>query len=166
MQMVTHGVYRKTGKSLCSGHVKPNPKMRLNTRSRGILKLGGVGGGKALVWHTIEGEWCGAAAASAYSDTVLPALATPEVERAYCTLCQCNQPHRRHCQHYTVTGPCTARPVRAMYCHDTLCTRPLNFRCGLFHPPPNRPLLPHQIKPAWGTGDGQKFASKYVQTYV
>ena len=33
---VTRGVYRKTGKSLRSSHVKPNPEMRLNAGSKGV----------------------------------------------------------------------------------------------------------------------------------
>ena len=68
------GVYRKKQKSLRSGHVKPDPKLRLNTGTKGILKMGGVGGGRVLVWHTVQGTWSGATAASAYKDVVLPAL--------------------------------------------------------------------------------------------
>ena len=40
------GVYRKKGKSLRSGHVKPDPKLKLYTGGKGVLKAGGVGGGK------------------------------------------------------------------------------------------------------------------------
>lgn len=48
------GAYRKKGKSLRSGHVKPNPKLRIATGAKGILKMGGVGGGKVLAWRTVE----------------------------------------------------------------------------------------------------------------
>ena len=68
------GVYRKKGKSLRPGHVKPNPKMKLNTGPKGILKAGGVGGGRVLVWETIGGQWCGDAAEELYTDVVAPAL--------------------------------------------------------------------------------------------
>ena len=68
------GVYRTIGKSLRPGHVQPHPKLRLNTGAKGILKMGGVGDGKVLVWHTIQGEWSGAAAEEAYTTIVSPAL--------------------------------------------------------------------------------------------
>jgi hypothetical protein len=68
------GVYRKKGKSLRSGHVKPDPKLRLNTGTKGILKMGGVGGGRVLVWHTIVGHWSGAVAAKMYKEVVTKAL--------------------------------------------------------------------------------------------
>ena len=68
------GVYRRRGKSLRPGHVKPHPKMRLPLGSKGILKAGGVGSGKVLVWHTITENWGGEQAASLYRDVVLPAL--------------------------------------------------------------------------------------------
>ena len=51
------GVYRKKGKTLRPGHVKPHPKTRLATGPKGFLKAGGVGGGRVLVWHTIEKQW-------------------------------------------------------------------------------------------------------------
>ena len=70
----TRGVYRKKQKSLRAGHVKPDSRLHVSTGSKGILKMGGVGGGKVLVWHTIVGSWGGEAAASAYKDAVLPAL--------------------------------------------------------------------------------------------
>lgn len=69
------GVYRKKGKSLRPGHVKPNAKMKLGTGSKGILKAGGVGGGKVLVWHTITGRWGGDAAADLYKNVIAKALA-------------------------------------------------------------------------------------------
>ena len=68
------GVYRKKGKSLRPGHVKPHPKMKLATGPKGILKAGGVGGGKVLVWYTIPGRWGGDAAEHLYTEVVAPAL--------------------------------------------------------------------------------------------
>ena len=41
------GVYRRKQKSLRSGHVKPDSKLRLNTGAKGFLKMGGVGGGRS-----------------------------------------------------------------------------------------------------------------------
>lgn len=67
------GVYRKKGKSLRSGHVKPDPKLKLYTGGKGVLKAGGVGGGKVLVWHTL-GRWNGEAAANVYNNVIAPAL--------------------------------------------------------------------------------------------
>ncbi len=68
------GVYRKRGKALRSGHVKPNPKMKLATGAKGILKAAGVGGGKCLVFHTVEGRWGGDAAEELYTEVMTPAL--------------------------------------------------------------------------------------------
>ena len=81
------GVYRKKGKSLRSGHVKPNPKLRLSLGTKAVMKSGGVGGGKVLVWHTINGAWCGDKAAEVYTDVVKPALQKhyPTVKR-FCVL--------------------------------------------------------------------------------
>ena len=56
------------------GHVKPNSKLHLGMGGKGILKAGGVGDGKVLVWHTIEGTWSGDTAAGFYKDVVRPAL--------------------------------------------------------------------------------------------
>ena len=68
------GVYRKKGKGLSLAHVRPGRKLRLPTGSKSILIGGGVGGGKVLVWHHIEDNWCGAEAARFYKDAVKPAL--------------------------------------------------------------------------------------------
>ena len=68
------GVYRAKGKSLNASHVKPNPKQHLSLGTKGIFKAGGVGGGKVLVWHTIDQVWGGNAAEKLYRDVVSPAL--------------------------------------------------------------------------------------------
>lgn len=68
------GVYRQKGKSLRPGHVKPNQKQHLSLGVKGILKAGGVGDGKVLVWHTIDGAWSGDQAAALYANVVHPAL--------------------------------------------------------------------------------------------
>ena len=68
------GVYRTKRKTLRPGHIKPDPKLRAQTGAKGFLKLGGVGGGKVLVWKTIHEQWSGAEAASAYKNVIAPAL--------------------------------------------------------------------------------------------
>ena len=86
------GVYRKRGKSLRAGHVKPNPKMRLATGMKGILKTGGVGDGKALVWHTIDCVWGGDEAARVYSDVISPALKDHYPTKRAFTMLEDNDP--------------------------------------------------------------------------
>ena len=68
------GVYHLKNKSLRSGHVKPNQKLKLGLGNRSILKAGGVGGGKVLVWHTVKGAWSGSSAAAFCKNIVGPAL--------------------------------------------------------------------------------------------
>jgi len=70
----TRGVYRTKGKALRKSHVKPSPKLKQSTGVRGILKAGGVGNGKVLVWHTVEKQWSGAEAENLYKNIVAPAL--------------------------------------------------------------------------------------------
>ena len=54
---------------------------------KGVLKAGGVGNGKVLVWHTIEGRWGGAAATALYTDVIKPALeGSYGAKRRYCLL--------------------------------------------------------------------------------
>lgn len=53
-----HGTFRTPGKSLERQHVKASRKMRLNTGARSILIAGGIGNGKALLWHAVEEQWC------------------------------------------------------------------------------------------------------------
>ena len=57
-----------------SSHVKPSGKLKLAQGAKGILKMGGVGGGKVLVWHTITEVWPGKTAADTYTSVVQPAL--------------------------------------------------------------------------------------------
>lgn len=83
---MVRGVYRKKGKSLRSGHVKPNSKLHLGLGGKGVLKAGGVGNGMVLVWHTIDGTWSGETAASFYKDVVRPSLDEQYGKRKYCIL--------------------------------------------------------------------------------
>ena len=56
-------------------------------RSKGILKAGGVGDGKVLVWCTIDGKWSGDKAAEFYKGAVQPALKTHyPLKRKFCIL--------------------------------------------------------------------------------
>jgi hypothetical protein len=68
------GVYRKRGRSLRPGHAKPNPKLKQSTGVKGILKAGGVGGGRVLVWHTVDARRGGDEAENLYENVVTPAL--------------------------------------------------------------------------------------------
>ena len=86
------GTYRKKGKQLTSAHVKPNPKLRLQTGSKGILKLGGVGGGRVLVWETINGSSGGKMAADMYTNVILPALKAAYPAAKKFTLLEDNDP--------------------------------------------------------------------------
>ena len=71
-RMKVRGVYWTSGKSLRSSIVKPNTKLRQNTGSKGVLIAGGVGGGRVLIWHEVEGSWCGTVADDFYRDCVGP----------------------------------------------------------------------------------------------
>ena len=59
---VVRGVYRKRGKSLKPGHVKPNPKLRQSTGVKGFLKAGGAclvlnqGGWEAKLQTEVSGH--------------------------------------------------------------------------------------------------------------
>ena len=75
------GAYRKAAKKgegratkIQSCFVKPSPKLRTNLGSKGVLKMGGVGAGKVLVWATVEGRWSGEKAAEMYKKVVASAL--------------------------------------------------------------------------------------------
>ena len=83
---MVRGVYRTKSRSLRPGVVKPNGKLRAGF-PKGIVKAGGVGGGKVLVWETIDGTWCGAKAAKLYTDAVLPAVKERYgAKRRFCSL--------------------------------------------------------------------------------
>ena len=72
------GVYRTRGTGLKGSHCKSSKKLKQSTGAKGFLIAGGVGNGKVLVWHTLQGQWSGEAAADLYIKVVLPAL-----KRAY-----------------------------------------------------------------------------------
>jgi hypothetical protein len=95
------GVYRKKQKSLRPAHIKPNPKLRLSTGAKGILKMGGVGGGKVLVWETIHGAWSGEQAATMYGSVVAPALKKRYQGRGAFTILEDNDP----------TGNCSKKGI-------------------------------------------------------
>ena len=86
------GAYRKAEKRLTSAHVKPSPKTRVNLGGKGVLKCGGIGGGKVLVWQTVEKKWSGARAAEMYTETILPALRKHYPGRSKFTILEDNDP--------------------------------------------------------------------------
>jgi transposase len=69
-QHATHGAYRRPGKGLCGGYVKPKEgNLRHNTGAKGVLLHVGIGGGKVVAVHEVaRGRWSGQAAATFYKD--------------------------------------------------------------------------------------------------
>ena len=75
-----------------SCYVKPSAKLRPGGGVKGVLKRGGVGGGKVLVWKTIDGRWSGDKAAEMYTTVIKPALKKHYPKRAKLTLLEDNDP--------------------------------------------------------------------------
>ena len=75
-QQKVRGCYRKKGKGLNPGHVKPSPKNHGSSgfAKKGALVMGGVGGGSVFVWHVIDDRWSGEVAASVVNTVMKPAL--------------------------------------------------------------------------------------------
>jgi hypothetical protein len=71
---LVRGAYRTKTKSLRPGHVKPDPKMRLATGSKGILKMGGV---RAYVRTYVRTY-------AAYAVLVVPFTAARRTPGLYC----------------------------------------------------------------------------------
>ena len=69
-----HGSFRLKKKSLEQHHVKQSPKSRINTGARGVLITGGLGAGKALLWHVVDRQWCAEVAAEMYEGPLLSCL--------------------------------------------------------------------------------------------
>ena len=89
------GVYRKKGTktdAIKPCYVKPSPKLRTNVGTKGVLKMGGVGGGEVLVWETIDDKWCGDKAFDMYQNVVFPALKKKYPGRSTFTLLEDNDP--------------------------------------------------------------------------
>lgn len=89
-QRRVRGVFRKKGRSLMKGMVKAS--RALKAAGRGVLVAGGVGSGKALVWHVIEGKWGGDTASSFYRKVVHPSLKAQHPRRQRFTLLEDNDP--------------------------------------------------------------------------
>ncbi|CAE7511472.1 F52C9.6 [Symbiodinium pilosum] len=63
----TFGAYRRPGKGLCAGYVKPKEgSLRHNTGAKGVLLQVGVGGGKVVAVHEVKSRWNGQAAVTFY----------------------------------------------------------------------------------------------------
>ena len=63
----TFGAYRKPGKGLCVGYVKPKEgSLRHNTGAKGVVLHVGVGNGKVVTVHEVRGRWNGEAARTFY----------------------------------------------------------------------------------------------------
>ena len=68
------GAYRKRGKSLRAGLVKPHAKLKQYTGAKGVLMAGGVGAGRVMLWHHIDETWSGRTARHLYEDVMAPTL--------------------------------------------------------------------------------------------
>lgn len=92
------GVYRSKGKSLKPGYTKPGKGQRQNTGTRGVLVAGGIGHGRVLVWHVIEGTWCGKEAEHLYTHAVAPALKKQCPSKTKFTILEDNDPTGNQCR--------------------------------------------------------------------
>ena len=63
----TYGAYRKPEKGLHKAYVKPKGKLQHNTGAKGCLIQAAVGNGRVMMWHQVDGSWCGRAAEALYS---------------------------------------------------------------------------------------------------
>ena len=92
-------------------------KNRMNTGAFATV-CAGISGGRIVLLEYLAKVWNGAAASHLYRTAIINRCSlsawrritrdTPEVERTYCTLYQCNQPYRPNCQHSAVAGPSRA----------------------------------------------------------
>ncbi len=75
-QQRVRGCYRKRGKGLNPGHVKPHAKNHGDAgfAKKGALVMGGVGGGSVFLWHVIDRRWSGETAADVVKNVMQPAL--------------------------------------------------------------------------------------------
>ncbi len=61
-QHATHGAFRSPGTGLAQGYVKPSRRVKFNTGARNVLIIAGVGNGRVLMWHHVQGgRWSGEA---------------------------------------------------------------------------------------------------------
>jgi hypothetical protein len=92
-QHATYGAYRAPGKGLCGGYVKPKKSLNFNTGAKSALVLGGVGGGRMLLWHTVsDGRWSGQAAAKMYTGPLRRALNKNYPGKRKCFVLEDNDP--------------------------------------------------------------------------
>jgi hypothetical protein len=92
-QHATFGAYRAPGKGLCGGYVKPKKSLNFNTGAKSALVLGGVGGGRMLLWHTVsDGRWSGQAAANMYAGPLRRALNKKYPGKRKCFVLEDNDP--------------------------------------------------------------------------
>ena len=69
------GADRLPGKSLQRSHVRAGRGLRQNSGGRGVCVCGGVGAGRVLLWHVVEGKWNKKSAADAVRGPIKAALA-------------------------------------------------------------------------------------------
>ena len=89
-QRKVRGVLRRRGKSLMKGLVKSARSLKAG--GRGVLVAGGVGSGKALVWHVIDRNWSGDVASAFYRSVVAPSLRAQHPHRQRFRILEDNDP--------------------------------------------------------------------------
>ena len=68
------GQYRAPGKGLSGAYVQVSKRLQYNPGARGVQVLAGVGNGKVLLWHYINGPWNSSVAAQLYTGPVRATL--------------------------------------------------------------------------------------------
>ena len=75
-----------------SAYVKPSGELRAGGGVKGVLKLGGVRGGKVLVWDTVDEQCSGDTAAKKYTEVTKPALKKRYPNQKTFTILEDNDP--------------------------------------------------------------------------
>ncbi len=87
-----HGTYQTAGRGLQSEHVKHGRQLRQGSGYRGVMVCGGVCSQGVVLWHVIDGQWCGRAAADVHSDPMRDALRRAFPEKRSFKLLEDNDP--------------------------------------------------------------------------
>jgi transposase len=68
------GTYRTSGRGLHAEHVRPGRGLRQGSGVRGVCVTGGACSEGIVLWHIVNGTWCGETAAEVYRGPILKAL--------------------------------------------------------------------------------------------
>ena len=79
------GAYRGRARNLSDGYVKPKATLKQNTGCKSVMVACALGAGKVLMWHVVQGQWNGKAAAAMYKGPLQRSLkrAYPEHKGAW-----------------------------------------------------------------------------------